>query len=893
MQNPSSIAIPRHIRRVAVCGAGVMGAQIAAHCANAGLPVILFDLASPPAAPGTAAAAAGAAKTTGPAMAATSAAKATDTAKATGAALRAPASAIAAQALARLARLKPAALGVPQAVEAIRPANYEDDLALLAGCDLIIEAVAERLDIKRDLYHRIAPHVAAHALLASNTSGLSLAALSDALPEALRTRFCGVHFFNPPRYMPLVELIPTAHTRPELLDALETFLVGRLGKSVVRAHDTPNFIGNRIGVFGILSVFHHTQAFGLPFDLVDDLTGTRLGRARSGTFRTADVVGLDTLAHVIRTMQDQLPDDPFHACFGVPPVLQGLLDAGALGQKTGAGFYKKEGKAILRLDPASGQYVASGARADDTVRAMLALPDPAERLAALHASEHPQARFVWAVLRDAFHYSALHLGEIAASARELDSAMRWGFGHALGPLELWQAAGWQAVAGWIADDIAAGQALSSAPLPAWVTQGPVWQAQGVHGAAGSFSPARTAWVPRSRLPVYARQVGAERLVGEPPALQPRIVFETDAVLAWTLPAGGAATGRAGSSGTVPGSSVAATGPSDTAGGSSTATGPAGASVADIATATDDVLIVSFKTKMHTLGPAVVDGVLQALERAERDFAALVVGQLAEPFSAGADLKAMLPAFASGGPAAIEPLQRAMQDMTARLASAQVPVVAALAGLALGGGCELALHCARRVAHFETWMGLVEVGMGLVPGGGGLAWAARRAAELQAEAAPDAPLLAVLKRFMETIATARVSTSALDARALGWLRASDPIVMQRHELLHVAVREARQMADAGWHPPVAVPFPVAGRDAIATLRAQLLNLQVGGFISEYDAHVATEVARVLCGGDLDPGSRVDTAWMHQREREAFLGLLAHPKTQARIAGFIQTGKPVRN
>ncbi|MFA7439248.1 3-hydroxyacyl-CoA dehydrogenase/enoyl-CoA hydratase family protein [Castellaniella sp.] len=806
---------PRPIRQVAVCGAGVMGAQIAAHCANAGLPVVLFDLASPPGGPGSAA--------------------------------PADRHAIVQRALAQLARLKPAPLGVPQAVQRIRAANYEDDLALLAGCDLVIEAVAERLDIKRDLYHRLAPHVAPHALLASNTSGLSLTALADALPEALRPRFCGVHFFNPPRYMPLVELIPTAHTRPELLDTLETFLVSRLGKNVVRAHDTPNFIGNRIGVFGILSVFHHTQAFGLSFDLVDELTGTRLGRAKSGTFRTADVVGLDTLAHVIRTMQDQLPDDPFHAHFGVPPVLQGLLDAGALGQKTGAGFYKKEGKAILRLDPASGQYVPAGASVDDTVRAMLAQRDPAQRLAALHASDHPQAQFVWAVLRDAFHYSAVHLGAIADSARALDSAMRWGFGHALGPLELWQAAGWQAVAGWVADDIEAGKALSSAPLPAWVTQGPVWQDQQVHGAAGSFSPARNTFVPRSTLPVYARQVGAERLVGEPPALQPRTVFETDAVLAWTLPQPGP----------------------------------------------DDVLVVSFKTKMHTLGPGVVDGVLQALERAEQGFAGLVVGQLGDPFSAGADLKAMLPAFASGGVAAIEPLQRSMQDMTARLATAQVPVVAALAGLALGGGCELALHCARRVAYFETWMGLVEAGMGLVPGAGGLAWAARRAAELQADGAPDAPLLAFLKRFMETIATARVSTSAPDARALGWLRASDPVVMQRHELLTVAVREARQMADAGWHPPAAGPFPVAGRDAIATLRAQLLNLQVGGFITEHDATVATQVATVLCGGDVDPGSLVSTHWMHAREREAFLGLLGHPKTQARIAGFIQTGKPVRN
>lgn len=796
-----------HLRKVAVCGAGVMGAQIAAHCVNAGVPVVLFDL---PAKEGDK-------------------------------------NAIAKHAIAQLGKLNPAPLGAPELAALITPANYDDDLHLLGECDLVIEAIAERLDWKRDLYHRLAPAIKPGAIIASNTSGLSITQLAAALPDSLRHRFCGVHFFNPPRYMQLVELIPTQDTDPKLLDLLETFLVSQLGKGVVRAKDTPNFIGNRIGVFGMLSVFAQAEKFGLPYELVDELTGTRLGRAKSGTFRTADVVGLDTLAHVIKTMQDQLPDDPFHAHFGVPPVLAGLIEKGALGQKAGAGFYRKQGKAILRLDPAAQDYVAADAKIDDGVAAILAERDPAQKLQALHGSNHPQAQFLWAVLRDSFHYSAVHLADIADTARQLDLAMKWGFGHAQGPFEIWQAAGWHEVATWITQDIEAGKTLSSDPLPEWATRGPVWEARGVHTAAGSWNPRDKRFEGRSRLPVYQRQIGAPRLFGEANSLEPAVVYENDAVLCWTLPAPHPA----------------------------------------------DVLIVSFKSKMNTLSPGVVRGIVHAVDLAEASFKALVIGQLNDPFSAGADLKAMLPAFAEGGPAAVEPIEREMQDMVLRLRYAQVPVVAAVAGMALGGGCELSVHCAKRVAHFETYIGLVEVGIGLVPGAGGLTYCARRAAELQAEAAPDAPLLAFVKKFALAVASAQVSKSALDARKMGYLQASDTIVMNRHELLYVAVREAQNLAEAGWRPPLARRFPVAGRDGIATLKAQLLNMKVGGYISDYDFVVAEKVAYVMCGGDVDPGSMVDEAWMLKLEREAFLALLVQPRTQERIAGLLKTGKPVRN
>ena len=797
----------RALRRVAVCGAGVMGAQIAAHCVNAGIPVVLFDL---PAREG-------------------------------------PKNGIVTRAIANLRKMNPAPLGTPDLVDLIEPANYEDDLDRLGQCNLVIEAIAERLDWKQDLYRKIAPALHPQAIIASNTSGLSITTLAEVLPEELRHRFCGVHFFNPPRYMNLVELIPTRYTQPELLDTLETFLVSQLGKGVVHAKDTPNFIGNRIGVFGILSVFEQARRFGLTYEQVDELTGTRLGRAKSGTYRTADVVGLDTLAHVIRTMQDHLPDDSFHEHFGLPPEVQGLIDVGALGQKTGAGFYRKKGREIQRFDAEQRDYVPADRTIDPDVAAILAVRDPAERLRQLRESTHPQAQFVWAVLRDTFHYSAVHLQDIADNARQLDLALKWGFGHKQGPFEIWQAAGWRQVTQWIMQDIQYGKALSSQPLPDWATRGPVWEAQGVHTLAGSWNPAQGRFEGRSMLPVYQRQIGVPLLVGEVDPMETHTVFEDESVRCWTLPA----------------------------------------------PHPQDVLIVSFKTKMHTLSPGVVRGLVKAVELAEASYQALVIAQTGEPFSAGADLKAILPLFEQRGVAAVEPIEREMQDMVLRLRYAQVPVVAALAGLALGGGCELSVHCAHRVAHFETYIGLVEVGIGLVPGAGGLAFCARRAAELQAQGAPDAPLLAYLKRFALAVASAQVSRSALEARQIGYLRESDTIVMNRHELLYVAVRQALALACAGWRPPLPRRFPVAGRDGIATLKAQLLNMKVGGFISDYDFRIAEQVATVICGGDVDPGSLVDEEWMLAQERQAFLELLNSPKTQERITGMLTTGKPVRN
>lgn len=807
-----------NIRKVAVLGAGVMGAQIAAHLINAQVPVLLFDL---PAKEG-------------------------------------PKNGIALKAIENLKKLSPAPFGVKDDAQYIQPANYDDDIAALAECDLVIEAIAERMDWKHDLYKKVSPYIGERAIFATNTSGLSITELSKGFSDELKARFCGVHFFNPPRYMHLVELIPTDTTQPQILDQLETFLTSVVGKGVVRAKDTPNFIANRVGVFSILAVIAEAEKFGLRFDEVDDLTGARLGRAKSATFRTADVVGLDTMAHVIKTMQDNLPDDPFFPLYETPAVLAALVKNGALGQKSGAGFYKKEGKVIKVLDPKTGTYVDGGGKADELVGRILKRP-PAERLKLLRESQHPQAQFLWSIFRDVFHYIGVHLESVADNARDIDLAIRWGFGWNEGPFEGWQSAGWTQVAQWVKEDIDAGKALSKAPLPSWVFDGPVAEKGGVHTAEGSWSPSASKFIPRSSLDVYKKQVFRAPLLGEAgadPKTYGKTLFETDAVRAWV----------------------------------------------DDRVGEDDVVIVSFKSKMNTIGPAVIEGLTKAIELAEADYKGVVIWQtsalkLGNPggaFSAGANLEEAMPAFMMGGAKGIEPFVKNFQQGMLRVKYASVPVVAAVSGIALGGGCELALHSAKRVAHIESYMGLVEVGVGLVPAGGGLKEAALRAATAASAVNATSDLLKFLQKSFENAAMAKVSASALEARSMGYLKPSDTIVFNVHELLDIAKKEARALSAAGYRAPLRVTqVPVAGRSAISTIKASLVNMRDGRFISDHDFLIASRIAEAVCGGDVEAGSLVDEEWLLALERRAFVELLGTAKTQERIMGMLQTGKPVRN
>ena len=794
------------VKKVAVLGAGVMGAQIAAHLVNVKVPVVLFDL---PAKEG-------------------------------------PKNGIVTKAIEGLKKLKPAPLGVVDDAALIQQANYEEHMSLLGECDLIIEAIAERMDWKLDLYKKIAPFIAPHAIVASNTSGLSITKLSQALPEEIKPRFCGIHFFNPPRYMALVELINTPTTLAQVLDDLEAFVTSNLGKGVVHAKDSPNFIANRVGIAGMLATMKEVENFGLTFDVVDDLTGKKLGRASSGTFRTADVVGLDTMAHVIKTLQDTLSieTDPFYESFATPAVLKALLEMGNLGQKTKAGFFKKVGRDVMRFDLESKEYVPAGEKADEVYARMLKKP-AGERLKLLRNAEGKQGQFLWAILRNAFHYAAVHLASIADNARDVDFCMRWGFGMKQGPFELWQEAGWLEVANMVQEDIDAGKALCKAPLPLWVFKGPVADAGGVHTPAGSWNPTTGQFVAPRSLPVYSRQhfpgsvLGANAITA---AAAGKTLHEDESIRLWTLD--------------------------------------------------DEVIIASIKTKMHAIGAGVMEGLSTAIDLAEKDYKGLVIWSPDEMFSAGADLQSMLPAFMMGGAQAIDGAAAELQRVMLKLRYANVPTISAIRGLALGGGCEMAVYSGKRVAAMESYIGLVEVGVGLVPGAGGLTYIARRAAE-NAAASTGKDILPFLTEGFTCAAMAKVGTSALESRKLGYLLESDVVVPHKDELLFVAINEAKAMFNSGYRAPHKRQFAVAGRSGVATIKGSLVNMRDGGFISAHDFHIAGLIAEVVCGGDVDAGSLVTEEYLMALERKAFCSLLTNAKTQERIMGMMSTGKPVRN
>ena len=488
------------------------------------------------------------------------------------------------------------------------------------------------------------------------------------------------------------------------------------------------------------------------------------------------------------------------------------------------------------LDPAAADDRPSASAVDADVAALLKERDPARRFAALHASTHPQGQFLWACFRDLFHYSAYHLSGIADTARDIDLAIRWGYGWSQGPFETWQAAGWKQISEWIAEDIVAGKAMSAAPLPDWVFDG----RDGVHGVEGSYSPVKNAKLPRSTLPVYKRQRFPDPLLGE--RSDPgETVYENDGIRLWHDG--------------------------------------------------DGIAVASFKTKLHTVNDQVLDGLQQAITIAERDFKGLVLWQPSEPFSAGADLAGALGLLQAGNITGFESMVANFQATSQRIKYSLVPVVAAVRGLALGGGCEFQMHAARTVAHLESYVGLVEAGVGLLPAGGGLKEFAVRASQA---AGPHGDVFAHLKPAFEAVAMAKASTSAIEAKDLGLLRPADLVVFNVHELLHVARQQALALADAGYRPPLpARRITVAGDVGIATFRMQLVNMLEGRFISEHDHDIALRIANVLCGGPVDRGSLVDEEWLLTLERREFVALAQLPKTQERIAHMLKTGKPLRN
>ena len=810
-QETSTAATPLLLRRAAVLGAGTMGSRIAAHLANAGVPVLLLDLASS----------------------------------------EGPRNKVAAAALDALKKGKPAAFYAASSSALIRAGNFEDDMALLVDCDWIVEAVTENLEIKQQLLTRVAPHVHPHALLTTNTSGIPVGSIASMLPLELRKRWFGTHFFNPPRYMRLVEVIPGPDTDPTAMRALSTFLDQNLGKEVVAARDTPNFIANRIGTYFILETLRVMEEQGLNVEEVDALTGTAIGLPRTGTFRLADMVGLDILAHVARNFA-RANQDAAHPDAGgqaaLPPFLETMLERKWLGDKSGGGFYKKQrsedGKDTrMVLDLQTLQYQPSAKPklpALDMAKSVESLSARLRLLLAGDQKKDKAARFHWKLLTRLWNYAADCLPEIADSVASIDAAMRAGYNWQLGPFEMWDAAG-------VTDTVQRMQAQGERVSPV-VEQLLKSGAQSWYRGNGAayFDPASRSYQPLSRPKGIAR-VGSFRA----------------------------------SHGIVRGNP--------------------GASLVDLGNGVACL-------ELHSTKSAIGDDIIRLITStfapgsdAVRDFRAFVIASDAENFSVGANLVQLLLAAQEAEWEDVDMTIRAFQRMTQSIKYCPRPVVVAPFALCLGGGTEISLHAAKRQAHAELYMGLVETGVGLIPGGGGTKEFALKATDAAIRAFGDAARVAIstelmntMKQAFETIAMAKVSTSAAEARGLGLLTADDGITLHRERLLLEAKAVATALAEAGYLPPAErTDIPAAGESVLATLKLGAFTMQQSGYASEHDIKVAGHVAHILCGGRVAPGTRISEQYLLDLEREAFLSLCGERKTQERIAFTLNTGKPLRN
>ncbi|MBK9517794.1 MAG: enoyl-CoA hydratase/isomerase family protein [Anaeromyxobacter sp.] len=799
---PSRPATPR-FERVAVLGSGVMGATIAAHLANAGLSVLLLDLVPTALAPEEAAA---------------------------GRTLADPAvrSRLAAAAVAGLARLKPSPLYLAADAARIEPGNLEDHLPRLAACDWVIEVVVENMAVKKALLaERIAPHLKPGAVLSSNTSGLSVNELAEALPAALRPRFLVTHFFNPPRYMRLVEVVSSRHTDPAVAAGVSDFLSRRLGKGIVIGKDTPNFVANRVGVFSMCNAIHHMVALGLTVEEVDAVSGPATARPKSACFRTADLVGLDTLAHVARNSYDLLPSDERRDTFQLPPFVGEMVKQGLLGNKARQGFFKKtrgEKPETLFLDWTTGQYAPSRRPRPASVEAAKGLEDPAARVRTVLAGKDPAAELAWRNLRDTLLYAFHRIPEIADDVVAVDRAMRWGFNWELGPFELFDAIG---VAAFVARAEADG-----VPVPAAL--------RGVEA-------------------FYAFEGGRRRFLDLATRAWREVEAPPDVVDLTLLRRAGREVERS-----------------------------PGASVLDLG---DGVFCLEFHAKMNAIGADTLAMFHKAIHRAETEGQGLVIGNQGPNFSAGANLALLLAAIAEGAWDEVDLQVRAFQRALMAVKYARVPVVAAPHGLSLGGGCETSLHAAGLAPHAETYMGLVEVGVGLLPAGGGTKELALRAIRLAEQFDTDVSPF-IFKHF-STIATAKVSTSAAELAGLGFLRHGDQVSLSADHQLHDAKLRVLALA-ATWRPAQpATGLAAPGRGVAASLVSQLWNMRMGGFITPYEEVLGKVIAGVITGGDVPAGTPITEQWLLDLEREAFVSLCGRPQTQQRIQHMLQRGKPLRN
>jgi 3-hydroxyacyl-CoA dehydrogenase len=800
----------RRIEKAVVLGAGTMGARIAAHFANAGLPCVLLDIAPAGSAPGS-----------------------PERNKIVRAGLDAA------------KKSKPAAFFNAALGEKVAIGNFEDDLGVVAGADWIIEVVAENLEIKRKLLERVAAFRKPGSIVTTNTSGLPVHLIAEGMTEEFQENWCGTHFFNPPRYLKLVEVIPGPKTSSDVLETLRDFCDKRLGKGVVEAKDTPNFIANRIGAFSMVNALRLMDELDMSVEDVDACTGPAVGWPKSATFRTADLVGLDVLTHVIKNIYETAPNDESREKYKVPALLEEMTKRGWLGDKTGQGFYKKtkEGKReILTLDVKTMEYRPKAKAKFASLEAGKGVEDTKERLRGLvgpilqgQPGDKAQ-QFLWRALSETCLYAARRVPEIADSVAEVDRAMRWGFGWEMGPFEMMDAIGVKEFAKQVEKE-------------------------------GRAVPLLIERVAGSRKGFYETEKGVTTVFDI--SGKPRTVSEPSGVIILkSLKDAGREVER-----------------------------NSGASLIDLG---DGVVGCEFHAKMNAIGADLISMIHKGLKRLETDFEAMVIANQAVNFSVGANLMLVLVGAQEQEWDELHMAVKQFQNVNLAIKYSRKPVVVAPQGMALGGGCEVALHGARIQAAAESYMGLVEAGVGLIPGGGGTKEMLIRANE-RAGAGEDLDLVHALRPIFETIATAKVGTSAEENRDLGFLRREDGVSMNGSRLIGDAKEAALALVHGGWKPLAAswqegaqsTQIKVLGESFLAMGKLAIHMLQRGGYASEHDGVVGKKLANILAGGALSAPQMVSEQYILDLEREAFVSLLGEKKTQERIAFTLKTGKPLRN
>ncbi len=799
------------IEKAAVLGAGTMGAQIAAHLANAGLPVLLLDIAPRELTPEEAA--------QGLTLEA-----------------RPVRDRIARAGLDAARKAKPAAFVAADRAALVTVGNFDDDLARLQDCDLIIEAVVENLEIKRKLYERVEAVRRPGSVVATNTSGIPVRQIAEGRSEDFRAHFLGMHFFNPPRYLHLVELIATEWTKPEVACSIAGFLDQRLGKGVVVAKDRPNFIANRIGTYGALVTIKTMLDGGYTVEEVDKMTGPAVGRPKSATFRTFDIVGLDVLLHVTKNLYDAVPEDEERDVYLAPEFLQQMAGRGLLGAKTGGGFYRKqkggERPEIWTLDHATLEYRPAQKVKLPALDMAKNIDDAGERMKALVWGKDRVGQFLWQTTARTLRYAAQRIPEIANTIVEVDRAMRWGFGWELGVFETWDAIG-------------------------------VERSVERMRAEGSSIPANVERMLATGAKSFYKTEQGQRFYFDFDALEYKPLNE---------PAG-----------TIILKSV-----KERAG---VIKKNAGASLVDLG---DGVACLEFHSKMNAIGGDTIQMVKFALAEVEKNFVGLVVGNQGANFCVGANLMLMLMGAQDEDWDELDLMVRAFQQATMSLRYSAKPVVVAPFNLALGGGCEFLLHADRVRASAELYTGLVEVGVGIIPAGGGTKELTLRALDHVPRGVDDADPFPFIKRAFETIAMAKVSTSAAEARALGFISADDCVSMNADRLIADAKQEVLALVRAGYvAPQPRTDILALGMPALATLKLGIHQMKRAGFISDHDALIGEQLARIMTGGDLNHPTRVSEQHLLDLEREAFLSLAGQRRTQERMAHTLKTGKPLRN